>query len=444
MQGEAGPQGVQGVAGADGLNGTDGANGLPGADGSDANVTSTNINLALGYTPVAPADLSSKQDALVSGTNIKSINGTSLVGSGDLVISGGGSALTVKDEGVNKSVATQSINFTGAGVTATNVGDDITVDVPIPTVFPSNISIGIANAMFGVGPNSTDKKRNVCIGHSAIGILAGGSSNVGTQIVAIGYNTLNKLGANSGNNTISIGANALMNITSSSGNTVVGDTAMFNATSTNWNTAIGFNASLNITTGSKNTSVGATAGKDILTYSNTSCFGYGTTVSGDNQVQLGDSLTTTYVYGTVQNRSDIRDKAEVRDTTLGLDFILNLRPVDYKWNLREDYTERKIIEVEKEITKEDGTTEIIKEHEFETITLPMDGSKTRTRYHHGFIAQDFVNSNFGGFQDHSRNGGKDVMSIGYDEFIAPLVKAIQEQQLIIESMKVEIDLLKNR
>jgi hypothetical protein len=31
-----------------------------------------------------------KQDALVSGVNIKTVNGTSLLGSGDLVISGGG------------------------------------------------------------------------------------------------------------------------------------------------------------------------------------------------------------------------------------------------------------------------------------------------------------------------------------------------------------------
>ena len=35
---------------------------------------------------------SSKQDTLVSGTNIKTINGTSLLGSGDITISGGGSA----------------------------------------------------------------------------------------------------------------------------------------------------------------------------------------------------------------------------------------------------------------------------------------------------------------------------------------------------------------
>lgn len=38
------------------------------------------------------AALDDKQDTLVSGTNIKTVNGTSLLGSGDVVISGGGSS----------------------------------------------------------------------------------------------------------------------------------------------------------------------------------------------------------------------------------------------------------------------------------------------------------------------------------------------------------------
>lgn len=42
----------------------------------------------LSNKPTIP-DVSSKQDKLVSGTNIKTINGTSLLGSGDIVISGG-------------------------------------------------------------------------------------------------------------------------------------------------------------------------------------------------------------------------------------------------------------------------------------------------------------------------------------------------------------------
>ena len=44
----------------------------------------------LGAVITAHQDISGKQDKLVSGTNIKTINGTSLLGSGNITISGGG------------------------------------------------------------------------------------------------------------------------------------------------------------------------------------------------------------------------------------------------------------------------------------------------------------------------------------------------------------------
>jgi hypothetical protein len=39
-------------------------------------------------------------------------------------------------------------------------------------------------------------------------------------------------------------------------------------------------------------------------------------------------------------------------------------------------------------------------------------------------------------------GGKDVYSIGYDELIAPLIKAIQEQQAQILALQQEVAELK--
>ena len=41
------------------------------------------------------AEVKSKQDVLVSGTNIKTINGTSILGSGNISIAGGGGAQMV-------------------------------------------------------------------------------------------------------------------------------------------------------------------------------------------------------------------------------------------------------------------------------------------------------------------------------------------------------------
>lgn len=62
-------------------------------------------------------DLSSKQDVLVSGQNIKTINGNSLLGSGNLEIQGGGPSITVDDtlsttstNPVQNKVITEKIN----------------------------------------------------------------------------------------------------------------------------------------------------------------------------------------------------------------------------------------------------------------------------------------------------------------------------------------------
>jgi hypothetical protein len=147
---------------------------------------------------------------------------------------------------------------------------------------------------------------------------------------------------------------------------------------------------------------------------------------------LGDSATTTYVYGTVQNRSDIRDKANIRDTVLGLNFINELHPVDFKWDYREDYNE--LVE----------STDISGNKSFTLVKHPKDGSKVRGRYHHGLIAQevkatlDTLGVDFGGYQDHSVKGGKDVLSIGYDELIGPMIKAIQELKAKNDALEARI------
>ncbi len=64
--------------------------------------------------------------------------------------------------------------------------------------------------------------------------------------------------------------------------------------------------------------------------------------------------------------------------------------------------------------------------------MPAPGSLKRTRYHHGFLAQEIegviaaTGVDFGGFQDHALNGGEDLRTLGYIEFLAPVVRAVQE------------------
>lgn len=211
----------------------------------------------------------------------------------------------------------------------------------------------------------------------------------------------------SGTNTI-VGVDAGNASQKMQGTTLMGWQAGYSSEGSD-NTFIGQRAGYNNTTGNANTAVGVNAGRpSTTTFSNWTCIGANAVVTGSNQVQLGDSATTTYVYGTVQNRSDERDKADIRDTELGLDFILALRPVDFRWDMRDDY--------------------FVENEDRSRVTWPRDGSKKRSRFHHGFIAQEVqaTGFEFGGLQDHTRDGGDDVLSIGYDEIIAPLVKAIHE------------------
>lgn len=196
----------------------------------------------------------------------------------------------------------------------------------------------------------------------------------------------------------------------------------FNSPTGVGNTGIGNFSLVSLSSGSYNTAVGYYSLTTLRTYTNCSGLGYQASVTGSNQVQLGNSDTTTYVYGTVQNRSDERDKADIRPTVLGLSFINSLIPVDYKWDLREDYRKAK-----QKLSK-----------------IKKDGSKKRNRYHHGFSAQsvkdsiDSLGVDFGGYQDHKVAGGEDVLSLGYDEFIAPLVKAVQELSQEVDSLKAKV------
>jgi hypothetical protein len=58
------------------------------------------------------------------------------------------------------------------------------------------------------------------------------------------------------------------------------------------------------------------------------------------------------------------------------------------------------------------------------------------------VACSFLNVDFGGLQDHSISGGKDVMSIGYEELIGPMIKAIQELTAKVESLENQLSNLK--
>jgi len=197
---------------------------------------------------------------------------------------------------------------------------------------------------------------------------------------------------------------------------------------------------INLDNNTNNVAVGLNS-LDSIRNNYKNCINIGNNVrcSGDSQINLGTTNDYAYTSGATHTLSDERDKTDIKDTNLGLDFINKLRPVDFRWNYRDDY-------------------EVFSD-EFESIDLvnvkkmisnPNDLSKKRSRYHHGFIAQDVkkildtYNIDFGGFQDHSIKGGKEKMTIGYQEFIGPIVKSIQELTQKNNDLQNHINDLENR
>jgi len=305
----------------------------------------------------------------------------------------------------------QAGNLVDPAVSCIAIGTSAGANSPVST-----IAIGQYASQYSTG------SFNTAVGTSSLAsnIAASGTTSSGNS--AFGYGALSKL--LTGNNNTAIGVSAANSATTLTTGVIVGESAGLGVSGTDV-TLVGHGAASTNTLMTGCSALGALAfNSSPSAISNSTALGNTAQVTGDNQVQLGNSSTTTYVYNTVQTRSDIRDKTAVRDTVFGLDFIMALRPVDYKWDLRDSYVD--ITDAGSNITN-----------------VQKDGTKARARYHHGFIAQEVesiinnTSTDFGGYQDHSVAGGFDVKSLGYSEFIGPLVKAIQELKLEFDAYKAE-------
>ena len=143
--------------------------------------------------------------------------------------------------------------------------------------------------------------------------------------------------------------------------------------------------------------------------------------------------------GTIQP-SDERSKKNVQDSELGLNFIKSLRPVSYKWIEGGK-------EIEKIVYRDADGNEVDKDAEgalpAEVITKSIPGDRT----HFGLLAQEVKAAlpegvDFGGWVLTDKENPDSKQALRYDQFIAPLIKAVQEQQKQIEELSAEVAALK--
>lgn len=328
-----------------------------------------------------------------------------------------------------------------------------------------SVTTGVYNTAVGYDAGTALTTGGV---NTAVGAFSVATATTANYVTGVGYNAVRyptgsyntSLGAyamqgasggSSGSYNVAVGSYAMELLTTGSFNTTVGVNAGQSITGGNWHTLVGYDAGSSVTTGTANTFVGYQAGNGVSTgttnsalgdsayltgnYSNSTCLGYDSAVTGSNQVQLGNSGTTTYAYGAVQNRSDERDKADIQTTNLGLNFIMQLQPRMFRWDMREDYRPPKPAD---DASKEEWAAY---DEACKLENLTHDGTHKRNRFHQGVIAQevkavmDSMGVDFGGYQDHKINGGQDLLSIGYEELIPPLIKAIQELKAEFDEYK---------
>ena len=147
-----------------------------------------------------------------------------------------------------------------------------------------------------------------------------------------------------------------------------------------------------------------------------------------NGASGGDILCyDIYTHDGGAETSDERQKENIVETVLGLDFVNSLEPVSYKWK---------------------DTPEIVESHTYPATDTDPERTDhqvyeavTYTRTHHGLISQQVKQAveNAGltdvDFAGYVYDPGRDEHRLRYTEFIAPLIKAVQELSARIEELE---------
>jgi len=184
---------------------------------------------------------------------------------------------------------------------------------------------------------------------------------------------------------------------------------------------VGFNAGGSFNLGFNNTFVGSNADVNAPGIFNTVLLGNNARGTASNQVRFGNTSTTS-IGGFVgySNLSDVRYKKNIQETVKGIDFIMKLHPVMYQFDM-EGLNEK--LNPGKKI--DELSAKAVKENE-KTIFS-------------GFLAQEVEQAakdagyNFSGI-DKPKNEN-DMYGLRYADFVVPMVKAMQEQQQMIEELR---------
>lgn len=289
-------------------------------------------------------------------------------------------------------------NNVGLGSNALFTNDSGSNNIAIGTQALYDNDSGINNIAIGVNSltNNTTGQKNIAIGDSSL----------------LNYNGVNSIG---------IGENALDALTTGTSNIGIGTQAGGQLGSGTENILLGTQCFGQTTSGSDNIGVGVLAGYNLTSGSNVICIGSNAQPSGatvSNEITLGDSLITTFrcqVALTVL--SDERDKFNIDNLNLGLNFIKEINPISYYLNDRRRYVE-----------------------EFN------DGSKKDEELSFGFSAQNLLKAlNKNGIEKSNlvKDDNKNKLEVTETKMIPINTQAIKDLNNIIDNQQKQIDELRD-
>jgi len=273
---------------------------------------------------------------------------------------------------------------------------------------------------------------NTATGSEALYSNTIGNYNTATGEKALGSNIEGDYNAASGFDALH--ANDLGNY-----NAAFGSRALYENAWGEYNTAVGYQAGYYRTLVSQGTFLGHNAYSTLESAVNITAVGYNAHPTTSNSVRIGNtSVTSIGGYAGWTDFSDGRYKTSIQENVAGLEFILKLRPVTYHLDVNRLAAELG----EDSEPDENGNT---RQRVLSTSEIQSRNEKTAITYT-GFIAQEVeqaaqsIGYNFSGV-DVPQNDNS-FYGLRYAEFVVPLVKAVQEQQTIIESQQQQIDELK--
>ena len=358
----------------------------------------------------------------------------------------GENSIHLNDDGAvtlyHDNAAKLATTATGIDVTGIAVSDGMSTNTSGTSNFIAGVNAGNTiesggnyNAVVGdeAGTAITTGDNSSALGYTALDACTTGSSHV-----AIGRNALGAVTTVS--DLVAVGRDALGANTSGTANTAVGRTALGTLTDGANNSAFGYLAGTAVSSGNSNTLIGNICHDNLTTGDLNTAIGYNLAPSGvgvDSEIVIGSSITgagtNTVRIGTGGGTatlgldgsdtswaaaSDLRLKKDVADSTVGLSFVNDLRPVTFKWQHKN--------EVAEDLPQYDADS-----------SDPIFGEG---KSHHGFIAQEVkaVIDNHSDVCDgnniwHEDPDGTQQMSQG--NLVPMLVKAVQELSAKIEELE---------